>query len=193
MLRQGERQVLRDVRTRHHRAAPLPREKYLPFAFRAVEQILPLAHFVDQSIVESRHDLERVRRTSGRWRADNARSGNSLGEIGSCAQPDRPLGPIYEHVPDQRPGANLGYLEIVSEDDTARQPTLMEPGDVLFFRSNLMHMSTNNVADERRTAMGLPLCPCEYAIQDQGGGKKFGSGQPLTSGSQSRIAAGLEF
>ena len=62
-------------------------------------------------------------------------------------------GPIREHVPDRRPAANRAYTEIVSEDDSAREPALMEPGDVLFFHSYLMHMSTDNVADERRAAM----------------------------------------
>ncbi len=62
-------------------------------------------------------------------------------------------GPIHEHVPDRRPAANRAYTEIVSEDDSARVPALMEPGDVLFFHSYLMHMSTDNVADERRAAM----------------------------------------
>lgn len=62
-------------------------------------------------------------------------------------------GPIHEHVPDRRPAANRAYTEIVSEDDSARIPALMEPGDVLFFHSYLMHMSTDNVADERRSAM----------------------------------------
>lgn len=62
-------------------------------------------------------------------------------------------GPIREHVPDRRPAANRAYTEIVSEDDSARVPALMEPGDVLFFHSYLMHMSTDNVADERRAAM----------------------------------------
>jgi ectoine hydroxylase-related dioxygenase (phytanoyl-CoA dioxygenase family) len=62
-------------------------------------------------------------------------------------------GPIHEHVPDRRPAANRAYTEIVSEDDSARVPALMEPGDVLFFHSFLMHMSTDNVADERRAAM----------------------------------------
>lgn len=60
---------------------------------------------------------------------------------------------ILEHVPDRRAEANRGYLEIVSEDDSARVPCLMEPGDVLFFHSYLLHMSTDNVADERRSAM----------------------------------------
>jgi ectoine hydroxylase-related dioxygenase (phytanoyl-CoA dioxygenase family) len=62
-------------------------------------------------------------------------------------------GPIFEHVPDQRPAANRAYMEIVGQDDSARQPALMDPGDVLFFHSFLMHMSTDNVADERRSAM----------------------------------------
>jgi ectoine hydroxylase-related dioxygenase (phytanoyl-CoA dioxygenase family) len=62
-------------------------------------------------------------------------------------------GPIHDHVPDRRPAANRAYVEIVSEDDSAREPALMEPGDVLFFHSYLMHMSTDNVADERRAAM----------------------------------------
>jgi len=62
-------------------------------------------------------------------------------------------GPIHEHVPDRRPAANRAYTEIVSQDDSAREPALMEPGDVLFFHSYLMHKSTDNVADERRAAM----------------------------------------
>ncbi|MDP3745730.1 MAG: phytanoyl-CoA dioxygenase family protein [Phenylobacterium sp.] len=62
-------------------------------------------------------------------------------------------GEIHEHVPDRRPAANRGYLEIVGEDTSPRIPSLMEPGDVLFFHSYLMHMSTDNVADERRAAM----------------------------------------
>jgi phytanoyl-CoA hydroxylase len=60
---------------------------------------------------------------------------------------------IQEHVPDRRPSANRGYLEIIGEDESGRVPALMEPGDVLFFHSYLMHMSTDNVADHRRTAM----------------------------------------
>ena len=62
-------------------------------------------------------------------------------------------GGVYAHIPDLRPEANRAYMEIVSEDDSAREPALMEPGDVLFFHSYLMHMSTDNVADERRAAM----------------------------------------
>jgi ectoine hydroxylase-related dioxygenase (phytanoyl-CoA dioxygenase family) len=62
-------------------------------------------------------------------------------------------GPIYEHIPDRRPAANRAYMEIVSQDDSTKEASLMEPGDVLFFHSYLMHMSTDNVANERRAAM----------------------------------------
>jgi phytanoyl-CoA hydroxylase len=60
---------------------------------------------------------------------------------------------IFEHVPDRRPAANRGYLEIVNEDFSAQRPCLMQPGDVLFFHSYLMHRSTDNVARDRRAAM----------------------------------------
>jgi phytanoyl-CoA hydroxylase len=62
-------------------------------------------------------------------------------------------GKIFQHVPDRRPEANRGYLEIVDQDVANRQPCLMQPGDVLFFHSFLMHMSTDNVAHDRRAAM----------------------------------------
>lgn len=62
-------------------------------------------------------------------------------------------GPIRTHVPDRRPEANQGYLEIVDGDFSRKEPVLMDPGDVLFFHSFLMHMSTDNRADYRRSAM----------------------------------------
>jgi ectoine hydroxylase-related dioxygenase (phytanoyl-CoA dioxygenase family) len=62
-------------------------------------------------------------------------------------------GHIFEHIPDRRPAANRGYLEIVGEDTSRQAPALMAPGDVLFFHSYLMHMSTDNVAASRRSAM----------------------------------------
>lgn len=61
--------------------------------------------------------------------------------------------PIHRHVPDRRPEANRGYLEIIDHDFGARIPVTMEAGDVLFFHSFLMHMSTDNVTDFRRSAM----------------------------------------
>jgi len=61
--------------------------------------------------------------------------------------------PVHEHVPDRRPGANYGYVEIVDHDMAAAQPVLMEPGDLLLFDSHLMHRSTDNVSDGIRAAM----------------------------------------
>lgn len=60
---------------------------------------------------------------------------------------------VFEHVADQRPESLQGYQEIVSEDTAEKIPVTMEPGDVLFFHSYLMHRSTDNVADYRRSAM----------------------------------------
>jgi ectoine hydroxylase-related dioxygenase (phytanoyl-CoA dioxygenase family) len=61
--------------------------------------------------------------------------------------------PIHTHVPDRRKEARSSYVEIVDHDFAAQEPVLMEPGDVLFFHSFLMHKSTDNVADYRRSAM----------------------------------------
>lgn len=61
--------------------------------------------------------------------------------------------PIHAHEPDRRPGANMGYLEIIDHDMTGSVPVLMQPGDVLFFHSYLMHRSTDNVSDGRRAAL----------------------------------------
>jgi len=61
--------------------------------------------------------------------------------------------PIHEHVSDRRPGANLGYVEIVGHDMSEEVPVLIEPGDLLIFHSHLMHRSTDNLSEEPRTAM----------------------------------------
>jgi phytanoyl-CoA hydroxylase len=61
--------------------------------------------------------------------------------------------PIHDHVPDARPGANYGYVEIVDHDMTGSVPVLMQPGDLLLFDSHLMHRSTDNVSDGIRAAM----------------------------------------
>ena len=66
--------------------------------------------------------------------------------------------PIHEHVPDRRPGANLGYVEIVDHEMSAAQPVLMSPGDLLVFDSHLMHRSTDNVSDGIRAAMVFHYC-----------------------------------
>jgi ectoine hydroxylase-related dioxygenase (phytanoyl-CoA dioxygenase family) len=66
--------------------------------------------------------------------------------------------PIHEHVPDQRPGANLGYVEIVDHDMAAATPVLMEPGDLLLFDSHVMHRSTDNESAGVRAAMVFHYC-----------------------------------
>ena len=61
--------------------------------------------------------------------------------------------PVHEHVPDRRPNANLGYVEIVDHDMAAAEPVLMDPGDLLLFDSHLMHRSTGNESAGIRAAM----------------------------------------
>ncbi len=61
--------------------------------------------------------------------------------------------PLHEHLPDSRPGANLGYLEIRDQDFARETAIPMEPGDVLVFHSFLMHRSADNASSERRTAL----------------------------------------
>jgi ectoine hydroxylase-related dioxygenase (phytanoyl-CoA dioxygenase family) len=61
--------------------------------------------------------------------------------------------PVHEHVPDRRPDANYGYVEIVDHDMADALPVLMDPGDLLLFDSHLMHRSTNNDSDGIRAAM----------------------------------------
>lgn len=61
--------------------------------------------------------------------------------------------PVHEHVPDRRPNANIGYVEIVDHDMSAAIPVLMEPGDLLVFHSRLMHSSRDNRSGQIRAAM----------------------------------------
>ncbi len=61
--------------------------------------------------------------------------------------------PVHEHVPDARPDAQLGYVEIVDHDMTASQPCLLAPGDLMVFDSHLMHRSTDNESKGLRAAM----------------------------------------
>ena len=61
--------------------------------------------------------------------------------------------PLHVHVPDRRPEANLGYLEVIDHDFAEAIPVLMDPGDVLFFHSFLMHKSDDNRSASRRTAL----------------------------------------
>lgn len=66
--------------------------------------------------------------------------------------------PVHEHVPDRRPNANYGYVEIVDHDMTGSVPVLMDPGDLLLFDSHLMHRSTDNESDGVRAAMVYHYC-----------------------------------
>ena len=61
--------------------------------------------------------------------------------------------PVHEHVPDSRPGANRGYVEITGHDTDAAVSVTMRPGDLLIFHSHLMHRSTDNRSDQIRAAM----------------------------------------
>ncbi len=61
--------------------------------------------------------------------------------------------PVHKHVPDRRPGANYGYVEIIDHDTDGSVPVLMDPGDLLVFDSHLMHRSTDNQSDGIRAAM----------------------------------------
>ncbi|MGO9875288.1 MAG: phytanoyl-CoA dioxygenase family protein [Acidimicrobiia bacterium] len=61
--------------------------------------------------------------------------------------------PVHEHVPDRRPDANVGYVEIVDHDLSSAVPVEMAAGDVLLFDSYLMHSSTDNQSARRRAAM----------------------------------------
>lgn len=60
---------------------------------------------------------------------------------------------IFSHNPDSRTHVNQGYLEVREADDAAAVPVLMQPGDVLFFHSYLLHKSEDNRATSRRSAM----------------------------------------
>jgi ectoine hydroxylase-related dioxygenase (phytanoyl-CoA dioxygenase family) len=61
--------------------------------------------------------------------------------------------PVHAHVPDRRPNANYGYLEIVDHDMSGSEPVLMDTGDLLVFDSHLMHCSTDNRSVGLRAAM----------------------------------------
>ena len=76
-------------------------------------------------------------------------------------------GPIHDHLPDLRPGANQGYLEVLDQDVSAAVPMTMAPGDLLVFHSYLLHRSIDYRSTARRSAMAyhygragtLPLRP----------------------------------
>jgi phytanoyl-CoA hydroxylase len=61
--------------------------------------------------------------------------------------------PVHAVEPDPRPGANLGYVEIVDHDTRAEIPVLLDAGDLLLFHSHLFHRSTDNRSEGMRAAM----------------------------------------
>jgi ectoine hydroxylase-related dioxygenase (phytanoyl-CoA dioxygenase family) len=72
--------------------------------------------------------------------------------------------PVRKHVPDRRPNANFGYVEIVDRDFSEEQPVTMAPGDLLVFHSHLMHRSEDNGSDSLRAAMVYHMA--EHGTQD---------------------------
>jgi phytanoyl-CoA hydroxylase len=83
---------------------------------------------------------------------------------------------VLAHIPDRRPNANQGYLEILGLDESDAVPVLMQPGDLLVFHSYLIHRSVDNRGTARRAAMvyhygragSVNLAPSEVqAVQDQ--------------------------
>lgn len=97
--------------------------------------------------------------------------------------PGTHLEPVHTHVPDARPNVTTSYFEIVDHDSSAEVAVEIEPGDVLFFDSHVMHASTDNATDELRaayvchyTAMGTKLL-MDYALyHDQALCKEPGGG-----------------
>ena len=79
--------------------------------------------------------------------------------------------PVHDHVPDHRPGANYGYVEIVDHDMDDAVPVPMAPGDLLVFDSHLMHRSTDNVSDGLRAAMVFHLAAAgttDHTVEHRG-------------------------
>ncbi len=72
--------------------------------------------------------------------------------------------PIHEHVPDRRPNANVGYVEITGRDTSSEIPVEMAPGDLLVFHSRLMHRSKDNESARLRAAMVYHLA--EHGTKD---------------------------
>ncbi len=74
---------------------------------------------------------------------------------------------VHAHRTDRRPGANLGYLEIVDHDMSASAVVEMKPGDLLVFHSQLMHRSTDNGSSGLRAAMVYHLAETGTVDRDE--------------------------
>ena len=69
--------------------------------------------------------------------------------------------PVHTHVPDGRPDANYGYVEIVDHDMERSEPVLMQPGDLLVrFPSPI---DTGNEVNDR-VAMEWYVARDEYRL-----------------------------
>jgi phytanoyl-CoA hydroxylase len=83
--------------------------------------------------------------------------------------------PVHSVVPDARPDANLGYVEIVDRDTSEQVVALMKPGDLLIFHSHLIHRSTDNESSSSRMAMVYHLADGNTVDQSE---KKWGFTPP---------------
>ena len=63
--------------------------------------------------------------------------------------------PVHDHLKPDRADSNQGYYEIKDYDFSGETPVLLDPGDVLYFHSYLMHKSIDNTSSGRRTAYVL--------------------------------------
>ena len=96
--------------------------------------------------------------------------------------------PVHDHVPDRRPGANYGYVEIVDHDMTAAIPVVMAPGDLLVFDSHLMHRSTDNETEGIRAAMVFHFAPAgteDRTEQEKGAPSPVNDWVPVVRGGRS--------
>jgi hypothetical protein len=78
---------------------------------------------------------------------------------------------VHPHLPDPRPGANYGYVEIVDHDMSGSVSVLMQPGDLLVFDSHLMHRSTDNESTALRAAMVFHYaraCTVDHTVRVRG-------------------------
>lgn len=75
--------------------------------------------------------------------------------------------PVHTHVPDRRPNANVGYMEVVDRDVSGAIPVCMQPGDLLVFHSHLLHRSKDNECDRLRAAMVYHLA--QHGTRDVSG------------------------
>ncbi len=74
--------------------------------------------------------------------------------------------PVHEHIPDRRPKANYGYVEIVDHNMGDATAVTMDPGDLLLFDSHLMHRSTDNLSNGLRAAMVYHYCATGTAARN---------------------------